>query len=126
MRFKLEAGNFKAALRILCSDDAPVPPNDATLQALKVKHREPAVDRRAPIDPTGNLRYTSLQISPDNVRKSLRTFPLGSGGPGGLAPPHLIDLLAGDSDCRLLNALIDLINLMLAGKFDSEINTIIY
>ena len=54
-------------------------------------------------------------------------FSLGSSGePDGLMPQHLIDLLAGDSDSRLLNALTDLINLMLAGKFDSEINTIIY
>ena len=87
VRFKLEAGNFTAALRILCSDDAPAPPNDSTLQALKNKHPRPAVDRQAPIDPTGNLRYTPLEISPDDVRKSLRTFPLGSsGGPDGLTP----------------------------------------
>ena len=85
--FKLEAGNFKVALRILCSDDAPAPPNDATLQALMDKHPGPAVDRRAPIDPTGNLRYTPLQISPDDVRKSLRTFPLSSsGGTDSLTP----------------------------------------
>ena len=127
MRAKLEAGNFKAALRILCSDDAPAPPNDATLQVLKDKHPGPTVDRRAPIDPTGNLRYTPLQISPDDVRKSLLTSSLGSsGGPDGLTPQHLIDLLAGDSDSGLLNALTDLINFMLAGKFYSEINTIIY
>ena len=37
-----------------------------------------------------------------------------------------MDLLAGDSDSRLLNTLTDLINLILAGKFDLEINTIIY
>ena len=68
-----------------------------------------------------------MQISPGDVRKSLRTFPLGSsGGSDGLTLQHPIDLLAGDSDSRLLNALTDLINLMLAGKFDSEINTIIY
>ena len=112
------------AQRILCSDDVPAPPNDATLQALKDKHPGPAVDRRTSFDSTGNFRYTPLQISPDDVRKSQRTFPLGSSGvPDGLTPQHLIDLLAGDSDSRLLNALTDLTNLMLA---DSEINTIIY
>ena len=73
------------------------------------------------------LRHTPLQISPDDVRKSQYTFPLGSsGGPDDLTLQHLIDLLAGDSGSRLLNVLTDLINLMLAGKFDSEINTIIY
>ena len=105
------------ALRILCSDDVPAPPNDATLQVLKDKLPAPAVDRRTPIDSTGNFRYTSLQINPDDVSKSLRTFPLGSSGvPDGLTPQHLIDVLAGDSDSRLLNALTDLTNVMLAGN----------
>ena len=118
VRSQLEAGNYKAELCILCSDDggAPVPPNDATLQALKDKHPGPAIDWRAPIDLTGNLRYTPLQIGPDDVRKSLRTFLLGSsGGPDGLTSQHLINLLAGDSDSRLLNALTDLIILCVQG-----------
>ena len=41
-------------------------------------------------------------------------------------PQHLIDLLAGDSNRRLLNIFTDIINLMLAGKFDSQINMVIY
>ena len=105
------------ALRILCSDDVRAPPDDATLQMLKDKHPIPAVDRRTPIDSAGNFRYTSLQINPDDVSKSLRTFPLGSSGvPDGLMPQHLIDLHTGNSDSRLLNALTDLTNVMLAGN----------
>ena len=39
---------------------------------------------------------------------------------------YITNLIAGDDEGRLLNALTDLTNLMLAGKFDTEINTIIY
>ena len=35
-------------------------------------------------------------------------------------------MLAGDTDGRFVNSLTELINLLLAGKFDTEINTIIY
>ena len=124
---KLEAGNLKAALQILCSDDKPAAPSDETLRALRGKHPEPATNRHTPVDPTGNTRFTPLQVDPEDIKRSLRTFPLGSsGGPDGLTLQHITDMLAGDNDGRLLNAITDLVNLLLTGKFDKEINTIIY
>ena len=79
------------------------------------------------MNPVGNTRYTPLQISPDDIKRALRTFPAGSsGGPDGLTPQHLTDLLLGDEEGKLLNALTNLTNLMLAGKFDTEIISIIY
>ena len=60
-------------------------------------------------------------------RNALRTFLLGlSGGPDGLTPQHITDLLAGDTDGKFLNSLTELINLLLDGKFDTDINTIVY
>ena len=41
-------------------------------------------------------------------------------------PQHITDLLAGDTDGRFLTSLTELINLLFSGKFDTEINTIIY
>ena len=41
-------------------------------------------------------------------------------------PQHITDLHAEDTDGRFFNSLTELINLLLAGKFDTEINTIIY
>jgi len=35
---KLEAGNFRAAARLLCSEDTPAPSNEDTLKALQSKH----------------------------------------------------------------------------------------
>ena len=118
VRAKLEAGNFKAALRILCSEEAPALADQNTIQALRNKHPGPAPNRRSLIDPSGNTRFTPLQVSSDDVKRTLRTFPLGSsGGPDGLTPQHITDLLAGDTDGRFLNSLTELINLLLAGKF---------
>ena len=94
---------------------------------MRNKHPGPAPNRRSPIDPSGNTRFTPLQASSNDVKRALRTFPLGSsGGPDGLKPQHITDLLAGDTDGRFLTSLTELINLLLAGKFDTEINTIIY
>ena len=78
-------------------EDAPAPPNEETLQALKEKHPGPASDRRPPIDSSGDTRYTPLQINSYNIKRALRTFPSGSSrGADGLTPQHLVDLLAGD------------------------------
>ena len=120
--------NFKAAIRILCTEEAPAPVDHITLQALRNKHPGPATNRHTPVDPSGsNLRFSPLQVSPEDVKRALRTFPLrSSGGPDGLTHQHIIDLHPGDSDGILLNSLSELINLMLAGKFDTNINTIIF
>jgi len=64
----------------------------------------------------------------------LRSFPPGSsggpggssGGPDGLSPQHIHDLLTGATDNNLQQALVDWVNLMLAGSFDKEVNQVIY
>jgi len=102
---KLEAGNFRAAIRIICSNDTPAPANSETLQALQLKHPTPATDRRPPCDPEGNQRFEPLQVSKEDVLKALRSFPLGSsGGPDGLTPQHISDLLTGSTDDSLYQA----------------------
>lgn len=85
--------NFKAAVHLLCGDDRPKSSNDATLQALRDKHPGPA--RRRPIDSTGNTCFTSLQVSPEDVKRALRTFLADSlGERDGLTPERFADLLA--------------------------------
>jgi len=41
---KLEAGNFKAAIRLIYSDDTPAADTLNTLRALEIKHPGPAPD----------------------------------------------------------------------------------
>ena len=127
IRSNLEAGNFKAVIHILCSDDTAAPSNEETLQVLKDYYPGLPRDRRSPSDLAGNTQFIPLQISPDDVRRALRTLPSeSSGGPEGLTTQHINDLLTGDTDGKLLNALTDLVNLLLAGRFDNEVNKIIF
>ena len=46
IRNKLEAGNFRSAVRLLCSDDVPAPTNTETLKSLMSKQPPAPADRR--------------------------------------------------------------------------------
>jgi len=59
--------------------------------------------------------------------KALCTFPLGSsGGLNGITPQHIRDLFVGSIDDSLQQALVDFLNLMLAGAFDQAISSILF
>ena len=93
---KIEVGNFRAAIRLICSEDKPAPSTADTYEALKKKHPPAPDDRREPCDPTGNSRFQALQVSLEDITKSLKTFPTGSsGGPDGITLRHILDMLAG-------------------------------
>ena len=86
---KLEAGNFRAAVRLLCSDDVPASPTAETLEALRAKHSPAPCDRKPACQFIGNLRFQPLEVSPKDVIKSLRTFQLGPmEGPTVSIPAH--------------------------------------
>jgi hypothetical protein len=116
---KLESGNFRAAVRILCSEDTSAPSNEDTLKALQSKHPAACPTRRTPFDPTNtsNPRFQAIQISPEDMIKCLRSFPRGSaGGPDGITPQHLQDMLSGAADERLKLAITDFVNTLLEGN----------
>ena len=49
-----------------------------------------------------NPRFEPLQVSSDDVVRALRSFPFGSaGGPDGLSPQHIANLVAGATDDSL-------------------------
>ena len=80
---KIEAGSFRAAIRLICSEDKTAPTTADTYEALKKKHPQTPDDRREPCDPTGNSRFQALQVSLEDATRSLKTFPAGSSeGPG--------------------------------------------
>ena len=123
---KFEDGNFKAAVRLLCSDDTIASNNISTLSALQQKHPTAPSDRKMPNDPS-EPRFTPLQIDITDVRKALQTFPAGSsGGPDGITPQHLKDLMTDKTDNKLTVALRDFVNKQLAGEFPAEMNEILY
>jgi len=111
---KIKTGNFRAAVRISCSQDKPAEPIDHTLRALLAKHPAPPSDRRKPLDPANYPHFQPLRIESETVKKALRTFPPGSsGGPDGtdMSPQHLRDYL---TDSELPMAITELINRTLA------------
>ena len=111
-------GNFTAAVRLLCSEETVAPSNDDTFVALKAKHPAAPSDRRQALYFKGNVRFLPLQVSPEEVMKSLKTFSAGSaGGPDGLTAQHLWDLLAGAADDKLKTKLSDFMNVVLRGVF---------
>ena len=127
MASKLEDGNFKAALRLICSDDAPAPDNQDTYQALLDKHPQAPEDRKPFQDPKESSKFTSFQASVSDVSKALRSFPLGSsGGPDGVTPQHLRDLINSNADVMLLQTLTDFVNLLLSGSIPNDVKAIIF
>jgi hypothetical protein len=126
---KLEEGNFKAAVRLVCSEDRPAPCSAETLVALTQKHPPAKTDRRPATNPSSSSRLNALQVMDLHVIKAIRSFPAGSaGGPDGITPQHIKDLtmqVPGTSN-ELISALTDFVNLLLNGELPEYIREIIF
>ena len=121
---KLEDGDIKGAVRLLCSDDRLAVADQSTFDELHRLHPSAPIDRR----PVPFTDMPPLQVSPSAVRTAVQAFPSGSSaGPDGLRPQHLKDLLLGAADDNpLLAAVTDLINLLLAGKVPITVRGILF
>ena len=117
---KIEDGNLRAAIRLLCSDEKMAVDSQSNLEKLQEKHPPAAVDRRPVPRPDPAL---SLQVTTGDVLKCLRSFPAGSSaGPDGLRPNHLLDLVnCKESGDALLLALTSFTNCILAGSCPSVV-----
>jgi len=112
---KLEDGNVRAAIRLLNSEDIPVTPSEESLRLLQEKH--PAASEDTGVLPRP-VPDSALSVSEADVRQSVLSFPAGSsGGPDGLRPQHLKDLvLCRESGSDFLAALTLFVNSVLAGS----------
>ena len=112
---KIEDGNIKAAIRIMLSDDRPAENNAETLQLLTERHPPAAPNRRQIPDPE---HFPVAQFTEEDICTAIRTFPAGSsGGPDGLRPQHLRDLISNkEKDPTLVTSLTAFVNLLMAGK----------
>jgi hypothetical protein len=110
VRSKLEDGNIKAAVRILCSDDIPAPNNQTTMDALRRRHPAAPADRCNLPNPSS---CPALQTTELDVIKAIRSFPAGSSaGPDGLRPQYLLDLIScQEAGHALVMAITALVNL---------------
>ena len=107
-------GDVKGAVRLLCLNDKLVDPNIDALNQLLPLHPKTPTDHQQVLPST----TPPLQVHPSAVKAAILTFPAGSsGGPDGLRPQHLQDLLTGTSeDDPLLHTITELINLILSGE----------
>jgi len=122
---KVEEGNLRAALRILCSEDKPADASDDTFHKLVERHPTPANDRTPFTEPN---QSAAIQVTTSEVAHAIRTFPAGSsGGPDGIKPQHIQDLLnCREESNELLHEITLLINLLLEGKGGDNITPILY
>ena len=95
MAVKLE-GNFKGAVRLTCSEDTIASMSDSTLTALQQKHPQPHPDAIIPPPPV-DLSHT-ISVVEGKVARAILSFPNGSaGGPDGLKPQHLKDMIGASA-----------------------------
>ena len=115
---KLEEGDFKGAVRLACSEDSIADLSNETTAALKSKHPAPRPDTKIPMPP--DAPNIPLPIAEEKVTKAVRSFPNGSaGGPDGLRPQHLKDLISVSAERGgrdLLSALTNFTNIVLSGE----------
>ena len=123
---KLEEGDFKGAVRLACSEDTLADYNEATFSALKQKH--PSLAPGSIIPPSPVVAPNSITVSEADVAHAIKSFPSGSaGGPDGLRPQHLKDLLSSSvADSSLLNALAAFSTLVLEGRTPLPIRPFFY
>ena len=75
---KIEAGDKRVTIRLLCSNDKPASTTAKTLEELKQKHPDALPYCRIPSDPTDNTLFGVFQVEAKDVQKTLKTFSAGS------------------------------------------------
>ena len=101
---KIEDDNVRATLRLLSSEDKPAMNDEATVNALRVKHPITPVGRR-PV--AARQCYTALQIIQADVIATIKAFPVGSsGGPESVHTQHIMDMVSNKENGHALIALI--------------------
>ena len=120
---KLEEGDFRGAIRLACSEDMLADLSDATFDALLQKHLPPHPDSIIPPRPVA--LFAPIVVSEEEVARAIQSFPNGSaGGPDGLKPQHLKDMISSSANggCQgLLSALTSFVTLVLEGNTPASV-----
>jgi hypothetical protein len=115
---KLEEGDYRGAVRAACSNDTIAVLSPDTISALQQKHPHAHPDSTI-LSQLSIGEDATLQCSEKEVARAIQSFPNGSaGGPDGLRPQHLKDLIgaaAGNGGRDLLRALTAFVNFILQG-----------
>ena len=125
---KLGEGDFTGAVRLTSSKDSLAAVTDATYFALQTKHppAHPASNLPPPPDA---LQSTEICVTPGMVANAIHSFPSSSsGGPDGLLPQHLKDMLNSPSglSASFLVTLASFVSLVLKGNTPSPVRSIFF
>ena len=120
---RLEEGDIRGAIRLASSDSGIAKPTIATFHALQDKHPPSPPDFSPPTPPLSS-DYPS--VSESEVYEAIMSFPpASSGGPDGLRPQHLKDMLfmctTNHRDSPLLSALASFTSLVLEGSCPASV-----
>ena len=122
---KIEDGNLKAAIRIMCSEDKPAPNSDNVYAQLLDKHPAPPSDRGQVPDPQPTA---AVQVTEADVLRAARSFPAGStGGPDGVRLQHILEMI----NCRevgpeLHSALTGFVICLLHGEIHPLVSPVLF
>ena len=122
---KIEDGNVRAAIRIMCSEDKPAPNSDSVYAQLLDKHPTPAGKREPAPDPQPTA---AVQMSETEVLRAVRSFPAGSaGGPDGVRPQHMLEMVnCREAGTELHCALTGFVNCLLQGEIHPGVSPVLF
>ena len=127
---KLEMGDFKGAVRMVCSEETIANITDETMSALREKHPGPYPDSQFPPPLLPNESVSLPEIVEAEVARVIRSFPRGSaGGPDGILPQHLLDLTSASAEQGgkdLLRALTTFTNFVLGGRVPQSVRPVFF
>ena len=123
---KFAENDLRGAIRELSSEDTLAPNSPETLKILKEKHPSAPIGGSLPPAPEDDDAHDP--VSSDSVRKAILSFPAGSaGGPDGLKPGHLKNLIgAAEAGNRLLESITKLVNFILQNQIPAVIRPIFF
>ncbi|XP_008486032.1 uncharacterized protein LOC103522716, partial [Diaphorina citri] len=125
---KVSDFDIRGAVKLLSSDDTVAPFNQATYEALKLKHPTPSRSLHFPDPPDDTC--IPMVVREAEVAKAINSFlPGSSPGIDGMRPQYLKDVTsksAGEAGCRALSAITNLCNFLLSGNLPDDLCPLLY
>ena len=127
---KFEEGNLKGAVRLISTEEVIADASDETFAALKAKHPHIHADSVFPSLTNVSQIVDELASLFPLVQYAIRSFPHGSaGGPDGLTPQHLKDMLGSPAEegrASSLLALSSFVNMVFRGDSLAEVGSLFF
>ena len=123
---KFAENDIRGAIRELSSEDTLAPDNNETLEKLQEKH--PAAPTGISLPAAVEDSDAHIPASTNTVKAAILSFPAGSaGGPDGLKPGHLKNLIgAWEAGKKLLDSLCNLCNFVLKYEIPEDVRPIFF